>query len=187
MVEPRRKLGNKVRPRAIASIETSAQELRDELGLHNPKVKICALLEMMHNAESITLAIEEDNDPELANEEARAWPDKMLIKVKQSVHHAAAQGKGHAVFTLAHELGHIVLHRDEEPSFARGEHKIFEDSEWQADAFASAFLMDSRHIDLATDTVQTIADRFGTSLEASALRLRKLRNKMRKAATPPAL
>lgn len=49
---------------------------------------------------------------------------------------------GRARFTLAHELGHLVLH--EGPALHRQtamiKHKVFEDSEWQADYFAE-FLM----------------------------------------------
>ena len=46
-----------------------------------------------------------------------------------------------ARFTVAHEIGHLILH--EGFALARGavRHKHYEDSEWQADTFAAELLM----------------------------------------------
>ena len=168
-----RKLGHKVKPRTTAGIEIIASSLRDNLGIEAAKVKIVKLIEMLQDIGSLTLDIVEDW--ELKDVEAVAFPDKNIIRVKNSIYEAACRGIGHAVFTLAHELGHIIMHKKQEPSYARGNHKIYEDSEWQADTFASAFLMDARFINLQTDSAYEISIRFGTSFEAANVRLDKLK------------
>ncbi|WP_421185616.1 ImmA/IrrE family metallo-endopeptidase [Aeromonas enteropelogenes] len=168
-----RKLGHKVKPRSSAAISELAQVHRDLFHLSNPKANMAALYEVLQDAEIISFEVVEDH--ELGQEEALAFPDKRHIQLKQSVYDAACSGVGHSIFTLAHELGHIIMHRGEKNSFARGEHKIYEDSEWQADTFASMFLMDERHIDVKHDTPEDLAKRFGVSPEAAAMRLRKLK------------
>ena len=94
-----------------------------------------------------------------------------------------------ALFCLCHELGHVcvhtqklvelsriphdvaALHRGEVPS-----HAIFEDTEWQANAFAAAFLMpgaglaelEARGIML---TAQEVVRRYNVSFDAARIRL----------------
>lgn len=169
----RRKLGHKVSPRSRNEIVNLATYARDALGITTAKVSICGLLERLQHQELLELEIVEDFV--LDKDEAQAYPDKNLIKIKNSVYDAACDGQGHARFTLAHELGHILLHKNQQASYARGDnhHKIYEDSEWQADTFASAFLMDERFIDRARDTTTDLMNRFGTSHEAAAVRLSK--------------
>lgn len=71
------------------------------------------------------------------------------------------QGHPRATFFVAHELAHCVLHTDQlvrlarmpekqQAAFHRGrtEHRVFEDTEWQANAFASALLMPAKGIAL---------------------------------------
>lgn len=170
-----RKLGHKVEAKTAYSIEKIAMSVREKLGINSAKVKIVALLEMLQNLDEITLDIVEDH--ELKDEEAVAFPDKNIIRVKDSIYSDACRGVGHAIFTLAHELGHIIMHKNQEQSYARGTHRIYEDSEWQADTFASAFLMDNRFIDLEFDTAGDVSKRFGTSYKAADVRLSKLRSK----------
>lgn len=172
----KRKLGHKVKPRSIAAIEDLAKTARDAFGITGQRVKICHLIEALQEISPLTIEILEDY--ELGDEEARAFPDQNHVQVKNSIYEAACDGCGHAAFTLAHELGHILLHKGEKPSFARGEvrqHKIYEDSEWQADTFASAFLMDSRHINLKCDTTNSLVEKFGVTPHAAQVRLSKLK------------
>ncbi|QSV13592.1 ImmA/IrrE family metallo-endopeptidase [Photobacterium ganghwense] len=168
----KRKLGHKVKPMSSKAIEGIAQLTRDALQLSSPKVKICHLLEALQEMEALTLEVVDDH--ELGDEEARAFPDKDHIQVKNSVYEAACDGCGHSAFTLAHELGHLMLHKNCKPSFARGTHKIYEDSEWQADTFASEFLMDSRMIKNDA-TIEQLVDMFGVTPHAAQVKLSKLK------------
>jgi Zn-dependent peptidase ImmA (M78 family) len=86
-------------------------------------------------------------------------------------------------------LGHCILHTDQlirlaqmptnqQTAFHRGRtgHKPYEDTEWQANAFASALLMPARGIaslerERGYLDASLIVDRFGVSLEAAGYRL----------------
>jgi Zn-dependent peptidase ImmA (M78 family) len=94
-----------------------------------------------------------------------------------------------AAYFIAHELGHCVLHTDQlvrlaqlptaqQAAFHRGraDHKSFQDTEWQANALASALLMPARGIramesEFALVTASMIADQFSVSLEAAGYRV----------------
>jgi len=98
-------------------------------------------------------------------------------------------GNPRAVYFVAHELGHCVLHTDQlvrlakmptelQATYHRGraDHQTCEDTEWQANAFASALLMPARGIQAIEHEHQAIntpliAMRFGVSLEAARYRL----------------
>jgi Zn-dependent peptidase ImmA (M78 family) len=100
--------------------------------------------------------------------------DAITIRVKSSVHAAAAAGMGRARFTLAHELGHAVLH----DGMTRARHtgtvgsqtrkweKAYEAPERQANIFAISFLVNDPVAETLSSAME-ISDRFGISLEAA--------------------
>jgi len=96
-----------------------------------------------------------------------------------------------AGYFVAHELGHCILHTDQlvrlaqmptqqqaafHRSSGRQAHQAYQDTEWQANAFASSLLMPAQGL-LALEgqgarlSVEVIADTFGVSLEAAGYRL----------------
>jgi hypothetical protein len=114
---------------------------------------------------------------------------EILITLSPSTYSSLEGSMPRAIFCLCHELGHVcvhtqklvelsriphdvaALHRGEVPS-----HRIFEDTEWQANAFAAAFLMpgaglaeiEARGIIL---TAQEIVRRYNVSFDAARIRL----------------
>lgn len=94
-----------------------------------------------------------------------------------------------AAYFIAHELGHCLLHTDQlirlaqmpttqQAAFHRGriDHKPYEDTEWQANAFAGAVLMPAHGLALLEQAyghldAALIAERFGVSSEAAGYRL----------------
>lgn len=94
-----------------------------------------------------------------------------------------------AAYFIAHELGHCLLHADQlvrlaqmptqqQAAFHRGrkEHMPYEDTEWQANAFASALLMPAEGLRMLEQaygclTISMIAERFAVSMEAAGYRL----------------
>lgn len=185
MDKPQRKLGQKVMPRRTAMIKAEAQEFRDfcqypvngHMGKLLMALQACEILDFeVVDAETPTLI----DDLPLGDEEARAFPDEDFISIRSDVYDKLFEGCGHSRFTIAHEFGHLVMHKNVVPSFARGEHQIFEDSEWQADVFASEFLIDSDLVDLKTDTPVTISERCGVSEFAAEVKLNKLKEKLEK-------
>ncbi len=168
----KRKLGMKVPPLSTATIEAAARKCRDYFQLDKPKVNICKLLEVLQQMGLIEIEVVEDD--ELKGEEARTYPNTRRMVITNSVYEDAANGDGRARFTLAHEIGHLDMHKGITPSFSRGDHPIYKDSEWQADTFASEFLMDSRFI-TTTDTADILVEKFGVSYTAACMKLKKIR------------
>jgi Zn-dependent peptidase ImmA (M78 family) len=99
------------------------------------------------------------------------------MQIRTDIYDAARNGDLRAQFTLAHELGHLILHTgiDKYASFARSgvDHKIYEDSEWQADTFASEFLMPFDEA-IKCKSANEIFNRFGVSITAAEVRFRKI-------------
>lgn len=107
--------------------------------------------------------------------------DVVTIAIKQSVHDAAFMGDGRARNTLAHELGHAVMHNSiEMPRRALGnitpkwlKSKPFESAEHQVRVFAPAFLIN----DLIAETLRTADDisiEFGISSESAEIYFEEL-------------
>jgi len=174
MHPPKRKLGQKVQPSSGAKIRSAALGFRDALKQTKPFIKVTALLEVLQEMDFLEFQVVEDHV--LGDEEAVSYPDRGFMRIKQSVYDKAHSGDGHCRFTVAHELGHMVMHRGQ-ASYARGttgDHKIYEDSEWQADTFANEFLVDQRLLQQGMDTLD-VSELFGVSHGAADSRLRKFR------------
>ena len=80
-----------------------------------------------------------------------------VIQIRQDVYDGACRGEGRDRMTIAHEIGHAVLHTESLVS-ARdfGEIKTYEDPEWQAKAFAGHLLVsDSAIKSLSISEVMT--------------------------------
>lgn len=85
-------------------------------------------------------------------------------------------------FTVAHEIGHIILHHplNEKPFEKidyRGANSTFDRKEWEANRFAAALLMpkdESKIIWEQTYDIDDFADRMGVSKVAAAIRLETL-------------
>ena len=83
-------------------------------------------------------------DGELPDREAEFSPTEFCIRMRESIYMGACNHNGHCRFTLAHELGHFFMHRDQQLAFGRSAADGFvpyhRNSEWQADTFARALL-----------------------------------------------
>ncbi len=166
--------GYKVPPRTTKSIRDIAHGIRDALGLTGALFPIARVLEALQINEQLELIIVEDD--ELGENYAVAYPEKRVIKVRNTVYERAVAGDGFARFTLAHELGHMFLHKGV-AAYARskedGSHKTYCDSEWQADKFAQELLIDTRMI-ASGSTASDIQDTFGVSYQAAITAIRAL-------------
>jgi hypothetical protein len=108
-------------------------------------------------------------------------PGVVEITCKMSVRDRAALGVGRDRMTLAHELGHAVLH--EGPAKARatgavGRTKInwiapFESAEHQAKVFAAAFLIVDEFAEQAS-SAEEVSVLFGVSIEAAEIYFARL-------------
>ena len=118
-------------------------------------------------------------DEDLPGKYAQAIPAENRIEIRQSTYEAAVAGDPRARFTIAHEVGHLLL-ADEVPdslvSYARHDRTVplraFEDPEWQANEFAAELLAPCRLVAGMTD--QRIKEEFVVSLEVARIQLGKI-------------
>ena len=120
----------------------------------------------------LIMEVVEDNGNELAkNEYAKYIPSENCIKVRQSVYNGAVNGNGKDRFTLAHELGHSLMHREMALYRSDKMPKKYEDPEWQANEFAANVLCPMNEID--NMNLYDISDDYGVSLEVAQNQLEK--------------
>lgn len=172
-----RKFGSKVPPKSTLNIRNDANSVRSILKLGSKKINMISLIEFILPKLLPDFSYEVLSADEMEGDEARTYPDKLLIYIREDVYYAATNGDRRAQFTLAHELGHLVMHSglDNSSSYARNstDHKTYEDSEWQADTFASEFLMPYTEAIKCNDANE-IYSKFGVSMSAAQIRYKKI-------------
>jgi hypothetical protein len=114
-------------------------------------------------------------DDEMA-EDAVTEPHKDRITVRRSVYRAACENDPKARLTLAHELGHFLLHRDKDVQMHRDQRGAIQkirgmdstqSTEAQADMFARHFLAPPRIAFRYRDDPVALARRTSIPLETS--------------------
>ena len=130
------------------------------------KVLEFALPLVVPNFSYVIRAIEDMDYPD---KHAYCIPDKNIIVIREDIYERAVKGEGRDRFTIAHEIAHLLLHKNEAMILTRVYNnetiKTFENPEWQADAFAGELLCPARAT--RTMTVQAAADFYGVSLDAA--------------------
>lgn len=91
-----------------------------------------------------------------------------VIRIREDVYDRACKGYGRDRLTMAHELGHLLLHNMKNLSLARNANQkvaAYSDPEWQANAFAGELLAPHRF--LKGKSVDEIANSYGISISAA--------------------
>lgn len=160
-------------------------KIKDKDSVDVPKLYdklACAFAEVKFRFEYRILP---DDSPEFEKgEEAYTDMDTGRISIKESVFKkACTEAYTRATFTLVHELGHFFLH------YLQGSSRlhrlppgvdcpVFMDAEWQANTFASEFLMP---FDECIGLVpEQIMDKFNVSKTAAEVRFQKVQDDLRK-------
>lgn len=145
--------------------------LRKELNLTDTLyVPIVEIYEKLQYKGILEFEIKEEH--EMGDNEGLTFPDKNLIYLRVDVYDRAAAGSGRDRLTLAHELGHFLLHSKNEVSFARSKSsvKIYEDPEWQANCFGGEFLISK---DLCKEMSEyAISQACGVTIKAAGVQKR---------------
>ena len=134
-----------VSPRKEVEIRNIAEQIRKLFYPHNHKyLDVIDFLErkMPFVFEYFHYEIVEPH--ELPDREAEMDPIGFCIRIQEPIYEKAIENDGHCRFTIAHELGHWFLHREQTLAFGRpdrgGKIPPYRHSEWQADVFARNFL-----------------------------------------------
>jgi antitoxin HicB len=190
------------RPRSYKELADAAETLASELfpgaiGRGNP-IPLDDLLSSDRLSEITGTQVRVVTDDTLLEDGvSECTGDELLLRVREDVRKQAASGDGRCRFTIAHELAHIILHRDDlEQHRGRAFRDIvtptdklppgvpiYESPEWQANVWAAAFLMPLPAVRsflqrLAKEgdefTQEGFAANFQVSRYAATIRLEKL-------------
>jgi len=182
--------------RSYRSIEDEAATLRECLNL-SPTERFDAIrffqeqigdLEVIAQGKTVKLieGVEDCQQEGLTRWDKSA--ERMEIILSDSTYRLLLEDHVRARSTVAHEAGHAAMHTHQiirlsgmslnsQVAFHRNriEHKPYYDTEWQANAFASALLMPARGLQLLEKkgplTAVSIAERFAVSIESAGYRM----------------
>lgn len=171
--------GFRVAPQSTEKIRQVALNTRQALELPDGRINLPQFLERLHIFGIVVDVFDAESAPVDQSIEACWVPEQATLYLRDHVYADACKGGTRATFTISHELGHIVLahkrtiNREHATSIP-----VFQNSEWQANTFASEFSMPITSIQsLGLTTPQKVANFFGVSLQAAAIRLEKLEKK----------
>lgn len=108
---------------------------------------------------------------------AEFHPETKCIRVQQDVYDGAADGNPRDRFTLAHEIGHLYLHRPGKIAMARSINKekipAYKCPEWQANTFAGELLVPPDGTKGMSP--MTVVENFGVSYQAAMIQVNQRR------------
>ena len=110
---------------------------------------------------------------EMGTKHGETIPSENRIRIREDVYERACNGYGRDRLTMAHELGHLLLHRAETITFAREDGDIppYKDPECQANAFAGELLAPYEYI--KDMSVIDIARYYGITEKAASIQRRR--------------
>ncbi len=158
-------------------IASFAKEIRKILGIENSLyVNLLKLIEI------VLPQIDPEFDYEIIDEKSMAdmgltLPEKHIMLIREDTYNGAVHGNKRDRFTLAHEIGHYLLHDIQSISLARKDENVpsYQDPEWQANAFAAEFLM-CRSL-VAGMSQAEISEACGVSMESVGYHLKKIKKR----------
>lgn len=92
--------------------------------------------------------------------EAAVHVRRKLFCISELTYRKVIERDPRARFTMAHELGHLVMHRNEGKKVAlvtNSSGEMYRDSEWQADVFAQALLISRENIRRLKSTEEAVS------------------------------
>lgn len=100
----------------------------------------------------------------------------ILLLIPENIYRDANIGMHRARFTIAHEIGHVLLHGEETFALARQENERYGedktcDPEWQANEFAAEILCPITYI--KDMTIVDIQQKYGISRSVATIQKRK--------------
>lgn len=161
----------KVKPLSRKKIREIAKKIRKICGIQdNQEFPVIIFLEFVLEKFDYTYDICPKS--ELKSEYAKTIPSQKILKIRQDVYERAINRVPRDIFTIAHEIGHAILHDDiQEIALARNDEEIkaYENPEWQANTFAGELIAPSdtvRGLD-----IEEIANIYNCSLQVAEIQL----------------
>lgn len=157
-----------VKPLTLNDIRKICSKIRKLLGIPvDEPIDIIRLLE--HKLHSLGIEFEIVPESELGMRHGESILGQKIIRIREDVYNRACEGHGRDRLTIAHELGHIILHQKEDIVLTRSEGTIppYMDPEWQANAFAGELLAPFQYIKHMD--ILDISTQYGVSIEAASV------------------
>lgn len=114
---------------------------------------------------------------EMGNKHGETYPNRNLIRIREDVYLGAVSGCGRDRLTIAHEIGHLLLHEDDCIALCKlapnEKLRPFEDPEWQANAFGGELLASTYLI--KGMSAADVSEKCGVSMDAAKVQLRTAR------------
>lgn len=136
-------LVTRVSPRSRLEIRGIAARLRRVVGAHG-RFDIVQFMDVDLYRLDPEYELQLQSEEAMGAHEGLTFPDRRLVVIREDVYEAASEGQGRARFTMAHELGHFVLHQQLCLAFggqSYGPVPSYRDAEWQSNVFAAELLM----------------------------------------------
>ncbi|MBU5469811.1 ImmA/IrrE family metallo-endopeptidase [Falcatimonas sp. MSJ-15] len=112
----------------------------------------------------------------MGDKHGETFPNRNIIRIREDVYDRAVEGGERDRMTIAHEIGHLFMHEEENISLCRMNSKqrlpAYEDPEWQADAFGGELLASSYLIEGMSPC--DVRDKCGVTISAARVQLNAL-------------
>ena len=164
-----------VKPLTLNDIRKICSKIRKLLGIPvDDPIDIVRLLEYKIHLLGIEFEIVPES--ELGMRHGESILGQNIIRIREDVYNRACEGHGRDRLTMAHELGHIILHQKEDIVLTRSEGTIppYMDPEWQANAFAGELLAPFQYIKHME--IFDISTKYGVSIEAASVQKNRRKN-----------
>lgn len=162
----------RAKPLSIKKIQFIAMKLREILGISPDEAfPIVRFTEFMLQQFDYTLEI--CMTSEMQDKYAVTTPGEKTLRIREDVYINATKNNPRDLFTIAHEIGHVLFHNSNSIALARSNEKIktYENPEWQANTFAAELLVPSYAI--KGKSIDEIVKIYGCSKEVAKIQLSK--------------
>lgn len=167
-----------VPPLSRADLRNYARSIREKIKLNKPFFDVVGFLESYMQCYGITYDYV-DNETWIKkfgrDKHAVYNLNDKIIYIKDPVYEGACAGNGRDRFTIAHEIAHALLIRDDSIVLYRGTNidlPVYRNPEWQADCLAGELLVPADMC--ATMSIERIMRECKVSYEAAAYQKRNM-------------
>ncbi|RCX00585.1 MULTISPECIES: ImmA/IrrE family metallo-endopeptidase [Kosakonia] len=167
----------RVPPQNRESIRSIVRSLRGTFGITGLKFPVMEVIEFALPQLIPDFELHIGGMKEMGDTHGLTYPQEHLLILREDIYEGALNGVGRDRMTAAHELGHLLMHKN--IAFARSAPGLkirpFESSEWQAKCFSGELLVPAIHSRVLKGmSAEKVAEICGVSLEAARYQLGKM-------------
>lgn len=171
-------LAYSAKPIGRAEIRKLTRKVRQVLGIEKAYFPIVQAVEFALDdlAPGFIYAYPPQSDKRMGQNHGLTIPAKKELLVREDIYRGAANGNPRDRMTIAHELGHAILHGETQLARLPAGSQVppYMDPEWQAKAFAGELLVDIRFA-LECRSVTEIMEMFVVSRPAAEIQWREIK------------